>query len=124
MIAKTARISVFAVVSGLALVFAPAPSAFAQSRFCATYDDDATPEDCSFTSLQMCQQSVSGIGGYCAPQGIAPAMAPPPLFGPPSFGPPYAFGPAPVPPPPTDAAPFNDPNFDRQSCGNPPSPPC
>jgi hypothetical protein len=70
----------------------------AQAQFCATYDDDATPEDCSFTTMQMCQQSVDGIGGYCAPQAEAPAVPPPPLF---QFNRgPDAFAPAPMPPPP------------------------
>jgi Protein of unknown function (DUF3551) len=72
--------------------------AAAQGQFCATYNDDATPMDCSFTTLQMCQQSVSGVGGYCAPQALAPAMPPPPLFRP--FQDPSAFAPATVPPPP------------------------
>jgi hypothetical protein len=61
-------------------------------------------------------------------------MPPPPLFSfgdplgsprpTPLFGPPYAFTPATVPPPPSEIGPINNPSFDRQTCGNPPSPPC
>jgi hypothetical protein len=80
----------------------------AQGQFCATYNDEASPEDCSFTSMEMCQQSISGIGGYCAPAGLAPAMPPPPLFRRDPFAlspaPPPAFAPAAVPPPPIDPA--------------------
>ena len=49
------------------------------ATYCATYPDNAS-EDCSFTSFAMCQQSVSGLGGYCEAQSEAPAMPPPPLF--------------------------------------------
>lgn len=71
----------------------------AQGQFCATYNDDSTPEDCSFLTLGMCEQSVSGVGGSCAPQSLAPPMPPPPLI---QFRPdPYAFAPAPMPPAPT-----------------------
>jgi hypothetical protein len=122
-------------VSLLLFAFGAATEAAAQGKFCATYNDDATPEDCSFTSLQMCRQSVSGVGGYCAPAIDAPPMPPPPLFRfgdpltPPAqptplFGPPDAFPPAAVPPPPSEVGPINNPNFDQQTCGNPPSPPC
>ncbi len=76
----------------------------AQGQFCATYNDDDTPEDCSFETLEMCQESVSGIGGYCAPQSLAPAMPPPPLLKPYSFSSPYAFAPTVVPQPPIDPA--------------------
>ena len=73
-----------------------------QGNFCATYDDNS-PEDCSFASMAMCQQSVSGVGGSCAPQAAAPSMPPAPIF--PSLlnpSPPSAFAPAAVPPPPMD----------------------
>jgi hypothetical protein len=74
----------------------------ARGQYCATYNDDATPEDCSFTTMQVCQQSVNGVGGYCAPQSEAPVMPPAPLF---EFRrDPYAFAPAPIPPPPPPVA--------------------
>jgi hypothetical protein len=79
----------------------------AQGQFCATYNNDAAPMDCSFTTMEMCQESVSGVGGYCAPQALAPAMPPPPLFRP--FQGPSAFAPANVPPPPPMMPPPIDP---------------
>jgi hypothetical protein len=78
----------------------------ASGQYCATYSDDASPEDCSFSTFEMCEQSISGIGGSCAPQSEAPAMPPPPLFhffqtpvAPAAVPPPFAN--QPVPPPPT-----------------------
>ncbi len=86
------------------LLVAQHGGAAAQNQFCATYNDNA-PEDCSFTTLEMCQQSVSGVGGSCAPQAAAPAMPPPPLFQFPTLKPdPYAFTPAPVGPAPAGPA--------------------
>ena len=89
-----------------ALLHAQPNGVASQSHYCATYNSDSQPEDCSFTSLQMCQESVSGLGGWCAMQSSAPAMPPPPLmqfpsdFGAaPSGSAPFAFPPAPVPPP-------------------------
>jgi hypothetical protein len=59
--------------------------------YCAQYDDGS--EDCSFSSLSMCNQSVTGVGGTCGlnprVSGSSAASA-----GPPSFNPAY------VPPPP------------------------
>jgi Protein of unknown function (DUF3551) len=88
------------------LVLAQYGGVAAQGQFCATYNDNS-PEDCSFTTMEMCQQSVSGVGGACAPQASAPVMPPPPLFQFPQIRPdPYAFTPAPVgPPPPMGPAP-------------------
>jgi hypothetical protein len=80
------------------LAIAQSRTAAAQGHYCARYDDDATPEDCSFTSFQMCQQSISGLGGLCAPAADSPALPPPPLFQFPMQQ--SAFPPAPVPPPP------------------------
>jgi Protein of unknown function (DUF3551) len=74
----------------------------AHGQFCATYNDDATPMNCSFTTIEMCEESVSGVGGYCAPQSLAPGMPPPPLFKPFQF--PSAFAPTPVLPPPINPA--------------------
>jgi len=63
--------------------------------YCAQYDDGS--EDCSFSSLSMCNQSVTGVGGTCGlnPRGSSPSAASP---GPPSFNPAY------VPPPPIQQA--------------------
>ncbi|HEX4409662.1 MAG TPA: DUF3551 domain-containing protein [Xanthobacteraceae bacterium] len=114
------------------LIFAPHSEVAAQSGYCAIYNDDATPEDCSFPTLRSCRQSVSGVGGRCLRASYAPQLPPappPPAFPPfadqrPLFGPPYAFRPAPVPTPPPDAQPFSDSSFYGGACGNPPFPPC
>jgi hypothetical protein len=96
------------IIAGLAMPSLSAQSyaqgAAPQGGFCATYDD-YSPEDCSFASMAMCQQSVSGVGGWCAPSASAPPMPPPSIF--PSLlnlnaAPPPAFAPAAVPPPPPD----------------------
>jgi Protein of unknown function (DUF3551) len=92
------RIIYFTVLGGFiasTIFFSTIPTAQAQGQFCATYDDNS-PEDCSFTTFAMCQQSISGVGGDCAPASSAPPMPAPPLF--------HLFpappNPAAVPPPP------------------------
>jgi hypothetical protein len=59
--------------------------------YCAQYSDGASL-DCSFSSLSMCEQSVSGVGGICilnprgagyssaniTPQTFDPSYVPPP----------------------------------------------
>ena len=35
------------------------------AQYCANYTDGT--RDCGIPSLTMCQQSVSGVGGYCGP---------------------------------------------------------
>jgi hypothetical protein len=67
-------------------------------HFCAT--SEFAPEDCSFTSMAMCEQSVSGVGGSCAPQSASPAMPPRPMFQLFDRTPAAAFPPTAVPPPP------------------------
>ena len=59
--------------------------------YCAQYDDGSS--DCSFSSLSMCNQTVTGVGGTCGlnPRGSGPSAA---SAGPASFNPAY------VPPPP------------------------
>jgi hypothetical protein len=75
-------------------------------HFCATYED-TYPEDCSFTSMEMCEQSVNGVGGQCRPQSEAPATPPPARFHllPWANVTPVA-PPAPVPPPPGSGSPL------------------
>ena len=49
--------------------------------YCAQFSDGSSP-DCSFTTLQMCEASVTGVGGLCLnspyPQNVS-AAPPPPL---------------------------------------------
>lgn len=80
---------------------AMASPAHAQGQhYCAMYPGNVAPEDCSFMSLEMCQQSINGLGGYCAVQTDAPPMPPAPLFR--LF--PEPAQPAAVPPPPLSNA--------------------
>ena len=39
--------------------------AAAHAQYCAHYSQGTS--DCGIPTLQMCQQSVSGVGGYCVP---------------------------------------------------------
>ena len=67
------------------------------SPYCAQYSD-GTSLDCEFSSLQMCEQSVTGVGGVCInnPSGPNAISAPPSsVFG---GGQPTFFAPAPPPP--------------------------
>ncbi len=65
--------------------------------YCAQYSD-GTSLDCSFSTLSMCYQSVTGLGGVCIDNPRASSVA----LGNPQhpFGLPYAFAPSPLPPPP------------------------
>jgi uncharacterized protein DUF3551 len=60
--------------------------------YCAQYSDGPSL-DCSFSSLSMCNQSVSGVGGICTPNPRGPGLSAA-GSGPPAFNPTY------VPPPP------------------------
>ena len=48
----------------LAVVFDARRTVEAQP-YCAMYNDGT--QDCGIPSLDSCEQSVSGVGGYCAP---------------------------------------------------------
>jgi hypothetical protein len=48
----------------LVLVF-EAQSAAQTQTYCAMYNDGS--KGCGIPSLQSCEQSVGGVGGYCAP---------------------------------------------------------
>ena len=51
-------------------------------QYCAQFDDGTSP-DCSFSSLQMCEQSVTGVGGVCILNPSGPpynlSAVPPPI---------------------------------------------
>ncbi len=74
-----------------------AQGGFPTYPYCAQYSD-GTSLDCSFSTLSMCYQSVTGLGGVCIdnPSGSAVAISNAQR----PFGLPYAFAPSPVPPPP------------------------
>ena len=50
-----------------------------QNSYCAQFSDGSSP-DCGFSSLQMCEQSVTGVGGVCImnPSGPTSPLAPVP----------------------------------------------
>jgi hypothetical protein len=78
-----------AILFGHLFMISPLP---AQSYpYCAQYSD-GTSLDCSFSSLSMCNQSVSGVGGICIlnPRGPGLSAA---SAGPPTFKPTYATPP-------------------------------
>jgi hypothetical protein len=103
--------------------------------YCAQYSDGSSP-DCGFSSLQMCEQSVTGVGGVCTQNPAGPSAAlvggQEPYASPPVPQLPFvqssAFPAAPVPPPPFDqsASPqppgeINSLSSDLAMRGNPPT---
>jgi len=86
--------------------------------YCAQYSD-GTSLDCSFSTLSMCYQSVTGVGGVCINNprggGVVAAGNPQRLF-----GSSYAFAPSPVPPPPTQQSPVQQTQSPLQLPGLPP----
>jgi hypothetical protein len=56
---------VAALAFGLALVVAVDARRAAHAQYCAEYDDGT--KDCGIATQQMCEQSVSGVGGVCVP---------------------------------------------------------
>jgi len=79
-----------------------AQGGFPTYPYCAQYSD-GTSLDCSFSTLSMCYQSVTGVGGVCIDNpragGVVTASNPQR-----PFGLPYAFAPSPVPPPPAQSS--------------------
>jgi uncharacterized protein DUF3551 len=126
-------ISLSVILLGHLLTFA---SVHAQgSPYCAQYSDGASL-DCSFSSLSMCEQSVSGVGGICIlnPRGAESSSA---TITPPTFNPSYVPPSPPIqslsndlsvgsdPPATLGAITFNSDGsqcielFRRMSCGGP-----
>jgi hypothetical protein len=48
-----------------------------QAPYCAQFSDGTSP-NCSFSTLQQCNASISGVGGVCNLNPAAPYQAPPP----------------------------------------------
>src|ERR1700722_15859744 len=46
-----------------------------QYAYCAQFDDGSSP-DCGFSSLQMCERSVTGVGGVCNVNPSGPPVQP------------------------------------------------
>ena len=67
-------------LTGFTLLFAVAFCTGAQAQpYCAMYSDGE--RNCGIPTWQSCQQSISGVGGFCAPDPAA-AQAPTPIEGP------------------------------------------
>jgi hypothetical protein len=64
--------------------------------YCAQYNDSSSQVDCSFSTLSMCYQSVTGVGGFCIGNPRRRTSAP-------ARNSEFAFGPVPVPPPPSQS---------------------
>jgi hypothetical protein len=48
-----------------------------QAPYCAQFSDGTSP-NCSFSTLQQCNASISGVGGVCNLNPAAPYQTPPP----------------------------------------------
>lgn len=89
------------------------------SPYCAQFSDGSSP-DCSYSSLQMCEQSVTGVGGICIMDpygsGASPTSASQNQA---------QFNPVAVPPPPfaqqSAAAPIQSLSSDLALGGDPPA---
>jgi hypothetical protein len=57
----------FAIAAGLAASFAARPAAAEPYKWCALYNSSrgGGPSNCGFVTLEQCQATVSGIGGFC-----------------------------------------------------------
>jgi hypothetical protein len=56
-----------ALVLSIAMLSSLGGSADAQERWCAQVYGEGGRENCHFTTLRQCQESVSGRGGFCRP---------------------------------------------------------
>jgi hypothetical protein len=52
------------------LVAASLPAFADPYRWCAQYSTGGGGENCYFVTLQQCQAAVSGVGGFCRPNGF------------------------------------------------------
>jgi hypothetical protein len=83
--------------------------------YCAQFSD-GTSLDCGFSTLQMCEASVTGVGGLCLNNPAGPPPPPPQL----ASGPlqlPDAQAPLQAPPPPAQQQPCN-PLIDGTYCAS------
>lgn len=64
------------VILGYLLMISPL-HAQGQYAYCAQFEDGTSP-DCGFSSLQMCERSVTGVGGVCNLNPSGPPVQPAP----------------------------------------------
>jgi hypothetical protein len=96
-----------------------AQGSFPTYPYCAQYSDGSSL-DCSYSTLSMCYQSVTGVGGTCInnPRAVGTASTNNSQF---------AFGPVPISPPPQSQGPLQLPGASPSSgfspAANAPPPP-
>ena len=73
----TARLLIFAGSLLLALQVYPRTPAAQHYPYCALFEDGSS-RDCGFSTLQMCEASVTGVGGLCINNPAGPPPLPPP----------------------------------------------
>jgi Protein of unknown function (DUF3551) len=73
----TARWLIFAGCLLFAVQFYPRTPAAQYYPYCALFED-GTSRDCGFSTLQMCEASVTGVGGLCINNPAGPPPPPPP----------------------------------------------
>jgi uncharacterized protein DUF3551 len=71
---NTQRMQVYGIVFVGLLLTSPL-HAQGQSQYCAQFYD-GSPPNCGFSSLQMCERSVTGVGGICSLNPSQPATTP------------------------------------------------
>ena len=72
-----ARLLVFAGCLLLAVQIYPRTPAAQYYPYCALFEDGSS-RDCGFSTLQMCEASVTGVGGLCINNPAGPPPPPPP----------------------------------------------
>jgi hypothetical protein len=73
----TARLLIFVGCLLLALQLYPRSPGAQYYPYCAQFADGSS-RDCSFSTLQMCEASVTGVGGLCLNNPAGPPPPPPP----------------------------------------------
>jgi hypothetical protein len=90
-------------MSALAMIPWPVGAQGSGRQYCAEFYD-GSPSSCGFSSLQMCEQSVTGVGGVCSPSSTPSSMPSSMLGAAPAALPQTSYNP-PMPPPPIDPSP-------------------
>ncbi len=60
------------VLAGIAvpLAFIAWPAAAEPYKWCAEFSGGMGSANCGFTTLEQCQQTIAGTGGFCRPNGF------------------------------------------------------
>ena len=74
----TGRLFIFIGCLLLAVQFYPRSPAAQYYPYCAQFEDGSS-RDCGFSTLQMCEASVTGVGGLCINNPAGPPPPPPQL---------------------------------------------